>query len=310
MNKSITELARIFDIAESCWENRDFQKRLSGALVFVFLLSLALIQLNILNVFPAKLASLITKNHFDAVTLIFTILLIKEVVDMIFSISRSVSITQMKQLKVLSLVLIRAAFKALGEFSHTTAWPGEITPIYHMASSALAALGVFVIVLLYNRIHRVMSLLHEEETRCFIAEKKSVALFLLLGFFMIGMIDIFSLIDGKPFHLSLDIFFSLFVFADIIVVLISLRYSRLYAAVFRNSAFALATVLIRIALTAPPYYQEAVALFASVFAYAVNYAYRYILVDSLENQKDFMHSGAEENLNTAPRNTMPKNSKK
>ena len=281
MNKIIFEFARMFDLAENCWESREFQKKLSALLVFVFLFSLLVIQLNVMNLLPASFAGLVPKNQFDAVTLVFTLLLVKEVIDMIFSIALSVSITQMKQLKVLSLVLIRASFKSLGEFSRSTTWPQDTDLIFQMGSSAVAALLIFIVVLFYNRIHRVTRLTDDQDTRCFIAEKKMVAMGLFFGFFMIGVIDTLTGIERGDFYLSLDHFFTLFVFADIVVVLISLRYSRLYASVFRNSGFALATVLIRIAITAPPYYQEGIAVFAALFAYSVNYVYGYIISETM-----------------------------
>ena len=48
-----------------------------------------------------------------------------------------------------------------------------------------------------------------------------------------------------------DAFFTALIFADVLVVLISLRYTDTYAVVFRNAGFALATVVLRLALVAP-----------------------------------------------------------
>jgi hypothetical protein len=63
------------------------------------------------------------------------------------------------------------------------------------------------------------------------------------------------------------------IFTDILVVLVSLRYSSEYRVVFRYSGFAAATVLIRLALTAPPYVNAALGFGAALFALGLTLAY-------------------------------------
>jgi len=60
--------------------------------------------------------------------------------------------------------------------------------------------------------------------------------------------------------------------ADILMVLVSLRYSASYLVLFRNSGLAVATVLLRIGLSAPPYANAALGLAAAVFALALTVA--------------------------------------
>jgi hypothetical protein len=56
------------------------------------------------------------------------------------------------------------------------------------------------------------------------------------------------------------------VFADVLMVLMSLRYSSAYHVVFRNSGLAVATVLLRLALAAPAYWSALLGLAAALFA--------------------------------------------
>jgi hypothetical protein len=54
------------------------------------------------------------------------------------------------------------------------------------------------------------------------------------------------------------------VFADLTIVFLSLRHSFTYEHVFRASGFAVVTVLIRIALTAPPFVNAALGVGATL----------------------------------------------
>lgn len=58
-----------------------------------------------------------------------------------------------------------------------------------------------------------------------------------------------------------------------LLVLLSLRYSSTYAIVFRNSAFAVSTVFLRLALTSPPLVKAGLGLGALLLAIAVTVAY-------------------------------------
>ncbi len=276
--------AEVYDRIEALWENRDFQRRVSSFFAYLFLLSLAFIHLNYMELLPGEMSGLVSKNHLSAVYLVFNLLLLKEILDMLFMIPRSITTTQLKQLKVLSLVLLRESFKHLTEFGETISWPNSVEPVVHVITSATAALLVFVVIYFFSRLGTFRTMAESEETRCFIAEKKTIALFMLFAFTLVELNDIISLTQEAGFNISVDIFFTIFVFSDILIVLISLRYSMLYVNVFRNSGFAIATVLIRISITAPPYYQEAVGIFSAIFAYSIAFMYRHMVLD-LEKDK-------------------------
>ena len=52
-------------------------------------------------------------NHFEAILLPFTLLLLAEVISLIFALARSVSAAVAKQLEIMSLILVRQSFKEL-----------------------------------------------------------------------------------------------------------------------------------------------------------------------------------------------------
>ncbi|MFN2352965.1 MAG: hypothetical protein ABR512_00385, partial [Desulfopila sp.] len=61
-------------------------------------------------------------------------------------------------------------------------------------------------------------------------------------------------------------FYTLLILTDILVVLISQCFHPSFFTIFRNSGFALSTLLIRLALAAPPYYNVLLGVAAASFA--------------------------------------------
>jgi hypothetical protein len=70
-----------------------------------------------------------------------------------------------------------------------------------------------------------------------------------------------------------EVFYTLLIFADVLIVLISLRYSVAYPVVFRYFGFAVSTVLIRLALTAPRVVDAGLGVTATLFAIALTWVY-------------------------------------
>lgn len=114
---------------------------------------------------------------------------------------------------------------------------------------------------------------HEEEQASFVAAKKLVAMLLLASFLLLGVIDAaLYLWEGATFDLFAA-FYLVLIFSDVLIVLISLAYSSAYRVVFRNSGFAAATVLMRLALTAPPYVSGLLGVGSALFALGLSFAY-------------------------------------
>ena len=100
----------------------------------------------------------------------------------------------------------------------------------------------------------------------FVAAKKGIALFLLAAFAYMGIKSGWLTITGQAHNDFLHDFYTLLILADVLVVLISQCFQPGFYAVFRNSGFALSTMIIRIALAAPPFYNVLLGIAAAVFA--------------------------------------------
>jgi len=145
MKHPIIYMIRFYGYLLQVWERKSTHKWLSMILVAAFLISLSLSLLKEWNFLPASWAYLFPKNIFQAIEISFTLVLIIEVIGMVFSISSSVSSSLVKQLEILSLILLRSAFKQFGEFYDQINWI-DFDPIIGMLSDAFGAMVIFIII--------------------------------------------------------------------------------------------------------------------------------------------------------------------
>ncbi|NPD45330.1 hypothetical protein [Lentimicrobium sp. S6] len=273
MERSIQFIVRFYNRVHQVWENQKTHSRLATLLVLSFLISLGMSLFLYLGLVPENLEYLFPKNIFQSIQISFSLLLLIEVVGLVFTLSNSVSSSLVKQLEILSLILLRSAFKQFGEFYEQNNW-ADFEPVISMLSDAFGAMAIFIIILLINKTlkHTPITDDPESQTR-FIMFKKVTSLILFMVFLTSGIYDIILYLQHSQAFDFFKNFYTILIFADIFLVLLSLRYNYSYIVVFRNSAFAVATIIIRMALSAPIYYNIALGILASLFVLGVSFFY-------------------------------------
>jgi hypothetical protein len=222
---------------------------------------------------PSFLASYFPGNHFYAVNLAFSMLLVLEVISLIFVLSSSVTRSIGKQFEILSLILLRHSFQELSHMHEPIDIIVDWVPALHILTSSTAALLIFVFLGIYYRIHRYQGYLSDPvEKMYYIMTKKILALVLLATFIAIGAYNTSEFLFKGLKHDFFETFYTILIFADILLVLIAQRFMPSFHAVFRNSGYVIATLFIRIALSAPPYYDAVIGLVAALFALGLTYA--------------------------------------
>jgi hypothetical protein len=267
-------LPRLFDRLEALWKSAAARRAVSAALVATFAATLVLIELGRRSLVPARLSEALPRGHFHAVQVAFYLLLAYEVLGLVFGIARSVSNAAGKQFEIFSLILLRQSFESFGQLDEPLAWGQAQGTVLQMLADSAGALLIFVVLGFYYRLQRHRPLSTDAKDRAsFIAAKKAIALLLLAVFAVVGLrAAVGQALFGES-HRFFEIFYTLLVFADILVVLISLRYSSTYQVVFRNSGLAVSTVLMRVALSAPPFASALLGVAAALFALALTVAY-------------------------------------
>lgn len=259
---------------QQAWESQKTRKLTGSLLISGFLLALFLIELKRLGLLPGPLSHIVPNSHFYAVNFAFTLLLGVEVIGLIFALVHSVANSVGKQLEILSLILLRDSFKEFIYFNEPIIWSDIQESVLHILSDTGGAIVVFLLLGMYYKMQTHQKITSEEqEQKRFVGYKKMVSILLLVTFTVIGLYDFtLFLTNQNPFDFF-NTFYTILIFSDILIVLISLQYSSSYHIVFRNSGFALITVLIRLALTSPAYFNVGLALTACLFALGLTYSY-------------------------------------
>lgn len=272
---------RCFDTFEEWWEGPEARRLVAYVLVGGFLLSLFLIEASRQALLPAPLAEAVPTNHFVAIDVAFTLFLVVELIGLVVGLATSVADTAGKQFEVFSLILLRRSFKELVEFEEEPiVWTFEAgrEAVQFVVVDAVGALAIFATLGVFYMVqhHQTITQTPSEQEH-FVTQKKMVANVLLGVLVALGVFSVLSPLLGNGEVLFFNTFYTVLIFSDVLIVLISLRYSATYHVVFRNSGFAAATVMIRLALAGPRYLGTALGVVAALFNLGVAVTYSYVV---------------------------------
>ena len=266
MNRVYDSITWLFDPLHHLYEHEKVHRKISVFLVFFFLLTLAAIELKRRGLLADSLT--VPDNHFYAIGYAFTVILVLEVISLVFILPCSFSRSVGKQFEILSLILMRNSFKELSHFQEPVTFAGNEQGILHILSDGFGAVLIFALLGLYYLVQKRQ---RDQANRLdnlygFVAAKKGIALLLLVAFVSMG---IHSLFFSGPDHghgSFFHDFYTLLILTDILVVLIAQCFDPSFYSIFRNSGYALSTMIIRLALVAPVYYNVALGTAAIVLS--------------------------------------------
>jgi hypothetical protein len=221
-------------------------------------------------------------NYLTAISTPFNIILFYEVLTLIAALPASTTRSIANQFEIVSLVFIRDVFK---DIAHSPFVAGRMFTRQAMPLliDMWAAMGMFLLVAVfqYVAVRRVPLLNSDERQRGlerFIQQKKVIAIgltVLLLGIatWELGLLSwdgVQVLRTGhdaglRPPAVFYSELFSVMIFTDVLILILSLNVSGAYEMVFRNAAFIVSIILIRFAMTESPPYNAPLALAAMLF---------------------------------------------
>ena len=174
MNFIYDRITYIFDPLHHLWEHEKMHRKISILLVLFFLGSLVGIELKRQGMLPHSLGQFVPGNHFYAVHAAFTVVLIQEVISLIFTLPCSFSRSVGKQFEILSLILMRNAFKALSQFPEPISFEGNKEAILHILSDGFGAMAIFALLGYYYRVQAAASdeAMRPTDLYSFVAAKK------------------------------------------------------------------------------------------------------------------------------------------
>ena len=104
---------KLFEALRGRWEAPRTRRLIGWALTASFFVSIVCIELSRQGWMPTVLGQPLPTNHLAAISWVFTLLLIVEVLDLIFSLAESIANALGKQLEIFSLILVRKTFDEL-----------------------------------------------------------------------------------------------------------------------------------------------------------------------------------------------------
>ena len=238
-----------------------FEKWIIRFALLGFGLHLLLIFIN--NHYPDKLwlFEQLSPNYLKAIYTPFSLLLFYEVFTLVIILPRSIVVFIGKQYEIITLIAIRNFFHDIADYDIEGK---SISPefVKSIGMDLIGALVMFTLTIIYYKLYNKRDQAKTLNLAKYVNLKKrlSVALsMLLLG------VSIYSLISWaveiKEAHFNLagfpnpnvvfyKDFFSIMIFVDVALLIISFIYFKSYDVIFRNAGFIISTILIRIALTA------------------------------------------------------------
>ena len=210
-------------------------------------------------VFFSPLYPELLNDPISAIYTPFSLILIYEIYLLLFYLPRSFTSCVSKQFEIISLIVIRKIFKDIPQMDLADNWMNSAHNL-ELVVDLLGFLFLFLLIFLFNRSKQRLPKLSIEDPKLiqFIASKKtvSVALFGVLGVMLISTLgnwvsDVFSQQPVTNINsLFFNQFFTLLILADVVILLISFRYTEEYSKLIRNTGFIIATILIRLSFSA------------------------------------------------------------
>lgn len=260
----------LYDTVHGVWEKPSVSRRISAFLMIAFLGTGLAIVLNKLGLLPAPFSDAIPRNPFQAIRLAFSLILAVEVVELVFSIAESLSRAVAKQMEIMALILLRESFTDISMIDAPLILADDGFLLLQVALTALAGLLLFVFRGLFTKWY--VSLAFNDNVLAYVTVKKGVALVLLLILVGAGLYDLYGVIILKRPTVFFEVFYSSLIVTDIFMLLVSQYFMPCFHATFRNSGYAVSTLIMRISLASPHYLGALLCIFAGLYLLALTWA--------------------------------------
>lgn len=284
MNKFLQIASNNFDSYFSTKVIRKIELLLLRAAVFSFILHLIIIYLG--NHF--QYFHNLQHSYLKAIYTPFSFILFYEVFLLVIIIPNSISEFIGKQFEVITLITLRSFFHDIADFNLEEPIhfqnPAFISLMYDLgASIVMLGLTILYYTIYYvNSTSEVIAELHK-----YINIKKLVSLCMIvvllilsvtsLSTWSVDMIEALRVNDHypNPNTVFYEDFFSIMIFVDVLLLIISFTFHSSFFIIFRNASFIITTILLRMSLTIEKPMNYVIILIGFLFAIASFFLYRF-----------------------------------
>ena len=249
----------IFDTIFSKYSRGKFEKFILILAAMGFITHLMLIFLNSNGYIQVDIGGNLLKNPISALYTPFSFILVYEAFLLIYYLPSSFTVSVVKGYEIISLVLIRKIFKdvPLVDLSQDFfANPYNVQFIYDITGFVL----VFFLIYLFKTIAgRPKKPKIDKKLEKFITQKKAISILLVPVLLALASYSFYNWIGSLFIDSSNDIdvnflffvdFFTILILVDVLLLLISFRYTERYSQLIRNTGFIISTIMLRLSFTA------------------------------------------------------------
>jgi hypothetical protein len=284
MNKFLQLASNNFDSYFNSKAVRKIELILLRAAVFSFILHLIIIFLgNNFNYFHN-----VQHSYLKAIYTPFSFILFYEVFLLIIIIPNSISEFIGKQFEVITLITLRSFFHDIADFNTSETVdlqnPAFLSLLYDLGAS-IVMLGLTIVYYkIYNNSNSKEII---RELNQFINIKKVVSLSMILVLLVLSVTSLFNwsvdMIDAlrvndhypNPNTVFYEDFFSIMIFVDVLLLIISFTFHSSFFIIFRNASFIITTILLRMSLTIEKPMNYAIVVIGFLFAITSFFLYRF-----------------------------------
>lgn len=276
-------LSGLFDKVYSERRQKQLDRLVVDASVAGLIAHLALVFLARTLASPPAFVAAAGKTYLSAIYTPFSFILFYEVLMLIGALPKSTTQSIAKQYEIVSLIFIRTFFKDIAELHGVNELVTLSRETWPVLLNVTTGLLMFLLVTVFLHAAR-----RPEERRTpselaeldkFIARKKVIALALTVVLLGVAVQRVVEFLRGaQPVNVNSFFYtdvFTVMIFTDVLIVILSLAVSDRYELVFRNAAFVISTILIRFSLTAAFPYGAVLALMGMAFGIGTLLIYNY-----------------------------------
>ena len=204
-----------------------------------------------------------SENYISAIYTPFSFLLIYEVFLFLIYLPKSFTRSIGKQYEIISLIVLRRIFKDISHLDIKNLTE-NISENADLLTDMLGVLVLFFLIGIFYHLKKRQPIADScSDVKSFIAIKRLISMALvplLIGLAIYSFGDwAVELFRDNPSNIHLqtdinhvfyDVFFSVLIFVDVFILIISFLYTNYYSQLMRNSGFIISTILIRLSFTA------------------------------------------------------------
>lgn len=233
-------------------------------------------------------------NYITAIYTPFSFLLIFEVFLLLVYLPKSFTKSIAKQFEIMLLIVLRSIFKDISYFDmkHLT---DNLISSHDLLYDMMCVLFLFFLIGVFYKLKKKQPKIDSHgEILNFINIKKAICLFMvpvmiLMILFTFGnwFWEVLSYHEFQAFPLNdvnnvfYEIFFTILIFIDVFILIISFLYTHYYSQLVRNSGFVISTILIRFSFSAPHITSLILIVSSVIFSVVILLIYNFFIREEL-----------------------------